>query len=88
MTLRRESSGATSSTCRWWGTIAVTRSTTTAKESVRPSSEVSKINENSTCLDTQKQNQETRGGGEIDISGALSASLLRIVMRIAVLSMV
>ena len=49
---------------------------------------VSNINENSSCLATRKQDQETPGEGEIKISGALSISLLRIVMRIAVLSMV
>ena len=31
-----------------------------------PISEVSNINENRTCLAAQKQNQETRGGGEIE----------------------
>ena len=53
-----------------------------------PISGVSNFNENRTCLATQKQDQETRGEGEIEISGALSISPLRIVMQIAVLSMV
>ena len=47
-----------------------------------PVSGVSNFNENRTCLATQKQDQETRGEGEIEISGALSIRPLRIVRRI------
>ena len=53
-----------------------------------PISGVSNVNETRTCLATQKQDHENRGEGEIEISGALSISSLRIVMRIAVLRMV
>ena len=53
-----------------------------------PFNGVSNINDNSTCLATQKQDQETRGEGEMEISDALSTIPLRVVMRIVVLSMV
>ena len=49
---------------------------------------VSNISENSTCLATEKLDQETRGEGEIEIGGALSIRALRIAMRTAAPSMV
>ena len=49
---------------------------------------VSNFSENRIYLATQKQDQETRLEGEIEIRGALSIGPFRIVIRIAVLSMV
>ena len=49
---------------------------------------VSNISENSTCLATERQDQETRGEGEIEISCALCIRALRIAMRTAAPSMV
>ena len=42
---------------------------------------VSNISENSACFARGKQDQETRGEGEVEISGALSVTALRIAMR-------
>ena len=52
-----------------------------------PNPGVSNISENSTCLATEKDGQETRGEGDIEISGTLSIRLLRIAMRTTAPSM-
>ena len=49
---------------------------------------VSSISENSTCLALEKQDQESRGEGEVYINGALCIRALRIAMRGAAPSMV
>ena len=53
-----------------------------------PNLGVSNISENSTCLTTENQDQETRGQGEIEISGTPSVRALRIAMRTVAPSMV
>ena len=49
---------------------------------------VSNISENNTRLATENQDQEPRGEGEIEISGALSIGALSIAIRTAAPSMV
>ena len=53
------------------------------RRGVDPIKGVSNISENSTCLATEKQDQNTRGEGEIEISGALSIGALQMAMRTA-----
>ena len=66
----------------------VTQNCTILKEQRGPNPGVSNISENSTCLATVNQDQETRGEGQIKIGGALSVRVLRIAMRTVAPSMV
>ena len=74
--------------CKGFG--LVTQDVATLRKELRrePSPGVSNISKSSTCLATEKQDQETRGDGEIQISGDLSIRAPRIAMRTAAPSMV